>query len=257
MVRRASVAFLLVFGCCLGACAGGEQPRDELGRGDGLGGRDGPASPTRHLPNVFLSPAGQPFRASFGAPYPVATWFAEADTNHDGRLTRAEFRADAAAFFSQLDTNHDGVITGVEVQAYEQVVAPEIEPRIIDLHDGEGTDQNLDLGDERNTSHPRTDDRHAHRMADAQPGRTPNSIGVQGAATYSLLNEPEPVTAADTAFDGRITLKEFLAAADRRFDRLDAKQLGYLTLASLPRTPIQDAMARARGTKPTTIPLKH
>jgi hypothetical protein len=62
---------------------------------------------------------------------------------------------------------------------------------------------------------------------------------LQGAAVYGLLNEPEPVTATDTKLDGRITLAEFLAAADRRFDRLDTKQLGYLTLDDLPKTPAQ------------------
>ena len=30
-------------------------------------------------PTVFLSPAGKPFRAEAGKPYPVSAWFAEAD----------------------------------------------------------------------------------------------------------------------------------------------------------------------------------
>ena len=35
------------------------------------------------------------------------------------------------------------------------------------------------------------------------------------------------------------TSPEFLAAADRRFDKLDTKQLGYLTLDTLPKTPAE------------------
>lgn len=39
----------------------------------------------------------------------------QADTNHDGTITRAEFDAARAAYFTQLDANHDG-----KLQASEQ-----------------------------------------------------------------------------------------------------------------------------------------
>ena len=63
---------------------------------------------------------------------------------------------------------------------------------------------------------------------------------------FSLVNEPEPVAAADTQFNGRITRAEFMAAADRRFDLLDPKQRGFLTLQDLPKTPVQSAIEKAR-----------
>jgi hypothetical protein len=47
------------------------------------------------------------------------------------------------------------------------------------------------------------------------------------------------VTAADANFDGRITKAEFLAAADRRFKRLDKRGDGKLTLDELPKTVAQ------------------
>ncbi len=252
MLCKAPLLPALGLAWMLAACAHG--PADDLGSGGGGRGHrhggDGPeGAHAARLPNLFISPSGQPFHAAAGAPYPVAAWFAAADADHDGRLTRAEFRADAAAFFRQLDANHDGLITGVEVQAYEQAIAPEILPRITDLHAGEGMDQELDLGDSRNAERPRPVG-HGHRMAEAQPARPANIVGTQGAGVYSLLNEPEPVAAADTAFDGRITLAEFLATADRRFDRLDASHQGYLTLADLPKTPVQEAIARAARQKP-------
>ena len=75
--------------------------------------------------------------------------------------------------------------------------------------------------------------------------RPANSEPTQGAALFSLINEPEPVAAADTEFDGRITQAEFATAADRRFDLLDTKHQGYLTLATLPKTPVQAAIERA------------
>jgi hypothetical protein len=52
------------------------------------------------------------------------------------------------------------------------------------------------------------------------------------------------VAASDTEFNGHITLKEFDAAADRRFAALDTKGLGYLALADLPKTPVQIAIQR-------------
>ena len=62
-----------------------------------------------------------------------------------------------------------------------------------------------------------------------------------GAAPYGLLAEPEPVTAADTEFNGRITAAEFRAAADRRFEALDVKGQGRLALKDLPLTVVQPA----------------
>jgi hypothetical protein len=191
------------------------------------------------VPNLFISPAGKPFRADLKAPYPVATWFAEADLDHDGHLTREEFRADAAAFFKTLDTDHNGVIDGFEVQHYEQAIAPEINPQIEGLRFGEGMD--LALGHEGQSApiigrSPTASGR--ERAGDRRP---------EGAGVFGLLNEPEPVAATDTNFDGHITQEEFLAAADRRFDVLDKKKLGYLTLDALPKTPAQAVIERLQA----------
>ena len=140
---------------------------------------------------VFISPCGEPFGPSAAAPDGFEVWFARADSNHDGRLDRAEFEADAVQFFKRLDTNGDGVIDGFEVAAYEKSVAPELGI------DGQGF------------------------AAGSKTG------------AVSLLSDPEPVSGADMALNSRITLAEWLAAADRRFDLLDVKHLGYLTREAL------------------------
>ncbi|HEY7900679.1 MAG TPA: hypothetical protein VIC25_05790 [Caulobacteraceae bacterium] len=49
----------------------------------------------------------------------------------------------------------------------------------------------------------------------------------------SLLSDPEPVSSADLKLDSHITLAEWLAVADQRFDLLDVKHQGYLTEESL------------------------
>lgn len=179
-------------------------------------------APAKPLATLFLSPAGEPFHADAGQPYPVSVWFAQADANHDGKLTRDEFRADFARFFKALDQNHDGVIDGVELQRYEQKVAPEVLPRLAQIQGGP------------------PGERSGGRLA--EPPRKKGGPDYDGAAAYSLFNVSEPVAAADTAFDGRITLEEFQATADRRFDQLDKDKNGYLTLDTLPQTPEQIAV---------------
>jgi hypothetical protein len=91
------------------------------------------------------------------------------------------------------------------------------------LRFGEGMDLSLGSGSEERAPRigqgPRSGGREL--AGDRRP---------EGAGVYGLLNEPEPVAAADTQFNSRITPEEFRAAADRRFAVLDSKGLGYLTL---------------------------
>jgi len=147
-----------------------------------------PPIPNPAAGRVFISPSGEPFRPTPGAPDPFEAWFAHADTNHDGKIDREEFRADAGRFFKQLDADNDGVIDGFEIAAYERSVAPEL------AVDGQGLS-----GDDP-----------------------------QGAPAVALLSEPEPVSGADSDLNSRINLAEWIAAADRRFDLLDKKKQGYL-----------------------------
>ncbi|MGC1304588.1 MAG: EF-hand domain-containing protein, partial [Caulobacteraceae bacterium] len=197
---------------------------------------------------------GKPFHAARGAPYPVAAWFAEADANHDGKLTREEFRQDAAAFFKTLDLDHNGILDGDEVARYEDSVAPEILPDVGHLRANEGMDTGLQFNRDNQDDRQR---RGGYREP-RQPG--PATIEVlQGAGLFGLLNEPEPIAAADLKFDGRITLEAFESTADKRFDLLDTKQLGYLTLATLPKTPVQKEIERrakqaAKQKKPDAPP---
>ena len=252
-IRRAAVtlAVLLVAGC-----ASSEQPRDAHWRGgaghaERRGDGEGPARAM-----LFISPCGQPFRARWGEPYPVAAWFAQADKNGDGRLDRTEFRADCEAFFHVLDRDHDGIIDGSEVSFYEQQIAPEIlggrggagpsaalSPGLVrvDYQMGGGWGG----GGQRGGGHRRGQGDSGGQRRSESPG----AGVVQGAAAYSLFNEPEPVTVADLELNGRITLAEFLQNADRHFDLLDKDHEGYLTLAKLPLTPVQQRL-QAREHRP-------
>lgn len=170
-------------------------------------------------PQLFISPMGEPFRAGPEDAYPVAIWFARADADGDGRLTRAELIADAERFYATLDVDRDGEITPDEVIRYERDVAPEIRlysrgPRPGDAPAG-------------------TKKRRKDQPAYGQP---------MGAGRWGLLNTPQPVISADADFNRGITSEEFRTAASQRFDAIDKAKSGFLTLAGLPLTPAQTAM---------------
>ncbi len=224
----------------LAACAS-DDPGGRGGPGSGRGGPPEPRRDPHKDASLFISPAGKPFRADPGKPYPVRDWFAQADANHDGKITREEFRADFEAFFKTLDLDHDGILDGEEIRAYEETVAPEILPRIAQMAnevrqpDPIGT---VPGSGRRSRAQPR-------QLAQAPPRR--GQGGFDGAPEFSLQNVSEPVLGADVNFDGKVSLEEFLAAADRRFDSLDNDRLGYLTRQSLPYTPEQEVL---EGKKP-------
>jgi hypothetical protein len=201
--------------------------------------REEPRRDPRKDSTLFISPAGKPFHAEPGQPYPIAPWFAEADRDHDGKITRDEFRADFEAFFRQIDSDHDGLIDGLELGHYEDTVAPEILPRLAQV-------QAVEVRDPAAEDGPKGPRPELRRLAQSPLRR--GQAGFDGAPEFSLLNVSEPVSSADMNFDGKVSLQEFLAAADRRFAQLDADKLGYLTLETLPRTPQQILV---EGKKPT------
>lgn len=189
------------------AAPGGDAPPPP-GPG-GPGGPDGPPPGG----GLFISPDGEPFRQGDGR----AAWFEGADANHDGALSLAEFRADAMRFFKVLDANGDGMIDGHENQLYETKIAPEI------------TRMSFGAGPPRGGAGgpPRGD------------GKRPKSapIGREGAARFSMLNEPQPVRGADVNLDYRITPEEWAKTAGKRFAILDKDDDGRLTLDTLPKAP--------------------
>ncbi|WP_293678206.1 hypothetical protein [uncultured Phenylobacterium sp.] len=179
-----------------------------------FGGPDEQDAPRGPRSQLFISPSGQPFRAPAGQPYPAAAWFAAADADHDGRLTRDEFRADAEAWFRTIDADADGEVSMPEVTRWEETIVPEITRATFGGYGGGALRRN------------RLDTR------------------AQGAAGYSVVNEPHPIRGADADFSMGVSRAEWRAAADRRFDLLDEDKDGALLLAGLPRTPTQGRAAR-------------
>lgn len=210
LLTAAAVAVLI------SGCAGPRGPYDGMGR---FGDDEDDGGPRPPQVQLFVSPSGQPFRAPPGHPYPVADWFAEADADHDGRLTLDEFRADADRWFKALDVNGDGLIDMPEVTRWEEQLVPEV------TRGGMGF---IGAPRSRNSSDTRT----------------------SGAGVWSLVNEPHPIRGADADFSMTVSRAEWRAAADRRFALLDADHDGAITFAELKPTPIQLMMAAAKGKKP-------
>ncbi|WP_293372635.1 EF-hand domain-containing protein [Phenylobacterium sp.] len=217
---------------------------------------------------LFVSPCGEPYRGRPGDPYPVALWFKQADLNHDGVITREEFRADHKGFFEALDYDDAGYLDGPKIAFYESKVLPDLfltSTSRLDARPGVRT-PGIELADDvpsrdgaqliyvqqsaiaNALGAPSNED--ANQSSGARgplPGlgaRRPTARELLGAAAYSLLAEAEPVRAADTNLDGRVTKEEFLAAADRRFNLLDKRHDGKLTLDELPQTASQIELAQ-------------
>ncbi|MGZ3278630.1 MAG: hypothetical protein ACXU82_19095 [Caulobacteraceae bacterium] len=237
----------------LAACAA-DEPRGRRG-GGGLRAEWDESPGPRPRPSLFISPAGEPFRAGPGEPYPVAAWFRKADADGDGKLTRDEFVADAVRFFQVLDANHDGVIDGMELKAYETEIVPEITaerggpggtpgaaPTFQRPEGGGG--QGGGPGGGRRGGRRGGAGRPGGGGGQAQGGPGGGMPQAEGAAAYGLLGEREPVASADLNLNSRITLANFRTKAAQRFVRLDADGKGYLLLADLPKTAAQQGGGR-------------
>lgn len=234
-MRIASTLAALMAIAAAASAAGAQPRRGPPPRHDGPGGHG----------SLFISPCGEPFRAGPGAAYPVTVWFDGADANKDGMLTRSEFRADAARFFKVLDQDGDGVVQGPEINRYERELVPEI----LGMFRAEAPAQAIlaQFTDPENL--PTTRDPMGSRLEGAETRIRPPVAGLEGAAGFTFLQEPEPVTASDGNFDRRITADEFAAAADRRFRFLDTNKDFELRPAELPQTAEQKRMESAGGKK--------
>lgn len=199
-----------------------------------------PGGPPEHgRGQLFVSPMGEPFRSMLKPGAAQALWFDGADRDGDGRITLAEFQADAARFFAVLDRGKDGEIDPGDIEYYENVLVPEIRVagggrgsaqggraprggggRGGGGHGGGGGGQGMKFGNggdgDKKTS--------ASRVAEPL-----------GAARFGFFDMPEPVISADQNGNRGVDAAEFAKAATARFESLDRNHDGALTRGELPR----------------------
>lgn len=190
---------------------------------------------------LFVAPSGEPFRAPPGAPYPIVTWFNQADGDRDGKLDRPEFSADFEQFFNKLDRDRDGVVDASEVGRYEREIVPEV------VSPGAGDELPGPPPGGRRPPRRQVRGEGQRNLAGAPAAaaqddgpKPPSAVEViTGAGVYGIINIPEPVSSMDINLDGRVTRAEMLAASYRRFALLDIDRRGFLRLGDLPRTEAQ------------------
>ncbi|MBV9883434.1 MAG: EF-hand domain-containing protein [Sphingomonadaceae bacterium] len=223
----------------LSGCASEGPPHRFRGHGEGMhrrgppGGGMGGMGPRAGL---FVSPAGQSFRGAPGQPAPMAAWFAEADADHDGVITYAEFLADFRRWFAQLDTNHDGEIAPDEVTRYETEILPEMSSR--GFGGGGGGFGGGGMGRGRGGGHGGGMGRGGMGGGGMRGGQSGSAGGgmpyyPSGAARFGLLPIPHPIMAADEDMNRGVSIAEWDHAAATRFNLLDEAHNGRLTLEEL------------------------
>jgi hypothetical protein len=242
-------------------CAQNPQPRFRHGPPHGFhGGNGGEGAGLRG--RLFISPMGEPFRGDRGGGDPQDIWFQNADTNHDGALSRAEFSADASRFFAVLDRGHDGEIDPDDIDYYETVLAPEIRvggagggPVAGGGGRGRGGGGHRGGGGGGGGRGGGGGGRHGGGGSGGggdsgggeSGGETHTNYGKQGAARFSYFDFPEPVTVADTNFNRGVDPGEFQRAADVRFALLDKNGDGRIEREELPRISAAPPGRRGRS----------
>lgn len=209
--------------------------------------RDDDDDDERGIPNMFISPCGEPFRAAAGAPYPVVEWFRQANKKGDGKLDHGEFVADADAFFKRLDINGDGALSPYEIRVYEKTMVPEILGGTVTV--GQNAVARLWLaqyqqpGGGPHAGAQPIDPSGDKEIAPPKPKGLDESGA--GASPYGFFEEPEPIMTADFNVNGLILRDNFLKVADMHFTALDEAQKGYLTLAALPKTAVEKLLEKS------------
>ncbi len=223
---------------CAVALAGCAGPR--MGPGGPFEARPAPAA-------LFVSPFGEVFTAAPGGTWPVGDWFRGADANLDGAVAYEEFAADGRRWFDHLDADRDGRLGQAELWAYEASLR--------ELGGGmgaggagkgargpgtrlQGPAQGASLG----LAPPQTGG--GSNIRRQRGPRGPRGYGIVAEAGF--FNLPQPVKSADVNIDQRVTAEEWAAATQRWFLALDTDRDGRLTLATLPRTPLQRRLERRR-----------
>ena len=244
--RRSALAFLILTPLLPASLAHAAKPKRS----------DDDDDDTRGIPNLFISPCGEPFRADDGAPYPIVDWFKQADANGDEKVDRDEFKADADRFFKKLDLNGDGALSRSEISAYEHRWVPEIlggtvgvglndaAPRLWLAQYSGGGGPGGALSGVNASINPQGD----KPMATPKGPEGLSEKGV-GAAPYSFFEEPEPILTADLNVNGLILRDNFLKVADMHFDALDPDGRGYLTLKTLPQTQVEKLLNQSHRRK--------
>ncbi|MEA1673855.1 EF-hand domain-containing protein [Nitrospirillum sp. BR 11163] len=138
----------------------------------------------------------------------LRVWFNRVDTNQDGKLSRDEFQAEADAVFAHYDLNGDGALNVTELEKVRQA------DRMALM--GHGGPEGGPHGGPEGIP------------PDGPPGGGHGPGGMGGGR-----GGVDPIMAADTNLDFRVTRDEFRAYARALFEVIDANHDGQLTIEEI------------------------
>jgi Ca2+-binding EF-hand superfamily protein len=148
-----------------------------------------------------------------------------ADTDKDGKISKAEFTAWEDTLFTEIDTNKDGSITPKELREFRKAkmeafraANPRPDRDEAKGGDGKGRKDHAERGGkhhgERKGDHGWGDGRHG--------GKGPG---------FNLIRM------ADTDGNGQLSKAEVTAAGDKLFERLDHNKDGVISIDDMPDRP--------------------
>ncbi|MEG3172726.1 EF-hand domain-containing protein [Sphingomonas sp. ZB1N12] len=212
------ILYIGIVAALAGCTAQTQRPHDGHGPAHGRG-------------QLFISPMGEPFRASLKPGAARDLWFAGADTDGDGRITLAEFQHDAARFFGVLDRGKDGEIDPEDIAYYENVLVPEIR-----VASGGRGSRSRSGGGERGRGGSGRSGSQGMQFGNGDGKKSAAVVHERiGAGRFGFFDLPEPVISADANLNRGIDAGEFAKAAATRFAALDRNRDGALTRGELPR----------------------
>ena len=141
-----------------------------------------------------------------------------ADTDQDGKISRAEFMAQSSERFAKLDANGDGQISGDEMKAMME---------------------RMREGGRMGGRHGMGGEAAGAMMPPPPPGPMGGHRGHHGAGRLARL---------DTNQDGKISRDEMRADADKHFAKLDTNGDGFIDQAEMDaaRARMKDRMGKMR-----------